>query len=149
MSLWFSLSLLHFACLAAWVHGSYVVHHFNGTQLRCAPSTCTDPEYDHLVVHNVYIQIKVHNVHVVVYRYVHFGGAQCIFLLVRWCTWRFVMFVTSYHLDDGAQCDVVSLDDFFFRGQICGHFWNFLVYRVIWDCSILVLCILRAIMSRM
>ena len=49
-----------------------------------------------------YIQIKFHNV--VLY--------QCIlwwwFVLIWWCTWRFVMFVISYH-PDCAQCEVVSL----------------------------------------
>ncbi len=27
-------------CLSVWVCGSYVVHHLNGTGLRCAPPTC-------------------------------------------------------------------------------------------------------------
>ena len=27
-------------CECAWVWGTYVVHHFNGTELRCAPPSC-------------------------------------------------------------------------------------------------------------
>ncbi len=40
---------------------------------------------------------------------IQFGGAQCSFVLIRWCTWQFVMYVIHYHLDR-AHCDVVSLD---------------------------------------
>ncbi len=53
-----------------------------------------------------YIQIKGHNV---VFTGVHFGGAQCRFFLIRWCTRQFWMFIMDHHLDC-AQCDVVSLD---------------------------------------
>ena len=68
---------------------SYVVHHrpvLCTTDLYCAP-WCTRGTYT-LVVHYIYS-----------------------FVLIRWCTWWFCMFVMDHHLD-GAQCDVVSLFDF-------------------------------------
>ena len=75
--------------------------------------TCTKRT---LFVHIVHIlwwlttnmQIKVHNV--VLYR-VHFGSTHraCSFVLARWCTRQFCMFIISSDRD-GAQYDVVSLD---------------------------------------
>ncbi len=50
--------------------------------------------------------IKVQNV--VLYQHTVWR-CKCSFVLIRWGTWRFVMYVIIYHLD-GAQCDVVSLD---------------------------------------
>ncbi len=40
-----------------------------------------------------YMQIKVHNV--VLCTHVHFGGAQCRFVLIRWCKRLFCMFVIN------------------------------------------------------
>ena len=51
--------------------------------------------------------IKVQNV-VTVCTGVHFVSAQCSFVLIRWCTRRFCMFVISSDYD-GAQYDVFSL----------------------------------------
>ncbi len=39
---------------------------------------------------------------------IHFVRAQCSFVLIRWCTRRFFMYVMPHDLD-GAQCGVVSL----------------------------------------
>ena len=63
--------------------------------LRCAPPTC--------VMHHGCTPPTC-----VVHHGAHFGGAQCTFVLIRWCTRQFWMYMLSHHLD-GTQCDVVSI----------------------------------------
>ena len=76
--------------MCVWVCETFVVHHLNGTGLHCAPPTCI----------------------------VHHRPALCtvcctpwctrgIFVLIRWCTRYFCMFVLSSD-HDGAQYDFVS-----------------------------------------
>ena len=55
-----------FVCLCVcpcWVCGSYIVHHFNGTEFCCAPSTC--------VVHHSHVLCTIF---IICY---HLDGAQC------------------------------------------------------------------------
>ncbi len=79
------------------VCGTYVVHHFNGTELCCTPLTC--------VVHHR-PTFWTTNLHCApwctrgTYFYekfctdiIHFDGAQCRFVLIRWYTRQFVMYV--------------------------------------------------------
>ncbi len=73
------------------------MHHFNGTELRCAPSVC-------IVHHRRALCIMAHNGDILGGIFHFFGGS---YTLVVHMT--FFMYVISYHLN-GAQCDVVSRD---------------------------------------
>ncbi len=110
-------------CLPALVCESYVVHHLVSTGLRCAPPGCVvhhgaqggplSVRSGHgWIVHIIFlwlttnVQIKGHSVQFCTN--IHFGSAQRSFVLIRWCTRRFCMFVKN-HLQDGVQSSVVSL----------------------------------------
>ena len=67
------------------------MHHFVGTGLCCAPTTCV---VHHGAQGGPDLQC---------------GSAQRSFVLIRWCTRRFCMFVINSDRD-GALYDVVNLD---------------------------------------
>ena len=85
-----------------WVCETYVVKHLWGSVPRCAPLTCVVHHQPALcTTRGTYVCEKFCIA-------VHFGGAQCSFVLTRWCTKRFRRFVISFDCD-GARYDVVSL----------------------------------------
>ncbi len=101
-------------CLFSWVCESYVVHHQQykttlcTTDLHCA--LVTDLHCASWCTRETYVAMGVCTD-------VHFGGAQCSFVLTRWCTQRFCSFVISSDRE-GAQYNVDSQAEL--PGGACG-----------------------------
>ncbi len=92
---------------------NHLVHHLIGTKLHCAlPKTdCMNLGTPHCNIYSLGGSQRTYKSWFTMEfcTDIHFGGAQCRFVRIRWCTWWFCVFIMDYRLD-GAQCVVVSLD---------------------------------------
>ncbi len=93
---------------SVWICETYVVNHLVGTGLRCARLTCVVHHQTALCT-TVFLCLNILLIRgdILILVCLYYFTIDFSFVLIRWCTRRFCMFVIKFIY--GVQCSVVSL----------------------------------------